>query len=43
MENNYISIYQVGENIDGVLDVVKKRIINKQDNTIFPWNIEGIV
>jgi hypothetical protein len=43
MENNFVSIYQVGENIEGVLDVVKKRIINKQDNTIFPWNIEGIV
>jgi len=43
MENNYVSIYQVGDNIDVVLDVVKKRIINKQDHTVFPWNIEGIV
>lgn len=43
MESNYVSIYQVGDNIDDVLDVVKKRIINKQDHTVFPWNIEGIV
>lgn len=43
MENNYVSIYQVGDNIDNILDVVKKRIINKQDHTIFPWNIEDIV
>ena len=32
MENNYVSIYQVGDNIDNILDVVKKRIINKQDH-----------
>ena len=43
MENNYFSIYQVVDNIDGVLYVVKKRLINKQDHTVFPWNIEGIV
>lgn len=43
MENNYVSIYQVGDNLSGVLEVVKKRLINKQDHTVFPWNIEGIV
>jgi hypothetical protein len=43
MENNYVSIYQVGDNLPGVLEVVKKRLINKQDHTVFPWNIEGIV
>lgn len=43
MENNYVSIYQVGDNITSVLEVVKKRIINKQDHVIFPWNIEGIL
>lgn len=43
MENNYVCIYQVGDNLPGVLEVVKKRLINKQDPTVFPWNIEGIV
>jgi hypothetical protein len=43
MENNYVSIYQVSDNMCEILDVVKKRLINKKDYTVFPWNIEGII
>jgi hypothetical protein len=43
MENNHVSIYQVADNLPSVLEVVKKRLINKQDFTVFPWNIEDIV
>ena len=43
MENNYVSIYQVGDNLSVVIDVVKKRIINRQDHTVFPYKIRDIV
>jgi hypothetical protein len=43
IENNFVSIYQVGDNLSVVIDVVKKRIINRQDHTLFPYKIRDIV
>jgi hypothetical protein len=35
IENNYVSIYQVGDNLSVVLGVVRERLINRINNINF--------
>ena len=43
MSNDFISIYQVGDDLFSIVDVVKKRIINSKSLSVFPWKIGEVV